>query len=181
MKKILIVEDDEDIRGLLSYNLTQEGYMVSEASDGQKGLECFWNDPPHLILLDIMMPGKNGIDVLKEIRNGKISPQTPVILVSAKGEELDIVMGLELGADDYVVKPFSLKVLFARIRKVLSKTDQKSVESSDVILHRDIQIDSGRRKVNYGDKELDLTASEFAFVLSSIFLPYPRYALSIDI
>ncbi len=162
MKKILIVEDDDDIRELLNYNLSQEGYAVKEVPDGQKGLESYWNDTPHLVLLDIMMPGKNGIDVLKEIRNGKIAPQTPVILISAKGEELDIVMGLELGADDYVVKPFSLKVLFARIRKVLSKAIQKNEDISDIKLHHDISIDNAKRKVSFGDKGLDLTASEFS-------------------
>ncbi|MGL1933825.1 MAG: response regulator transcription factor [Fibrobacterales bacterium] len=162
MKKILIIEDDEDIRELLSYNLTQEGYTVIDAPDGQKGLEMFWNDTPHLVLLDIMMPGKNGIDVLKEIRNGKIAPQTPVILVSAKGEELDIVMGLELGADDYMVKPFSLKVLFARIRKVFSKAVQKSEMVTNTISHYDITIDDSKRKVSYGENDLDLTASEFS-------------------
>ncbi|MGL1901533.1 MAG: response regulator transcription factor [Fibrobacterales bacterium] len=177
MKKILIIEDDEDIRELLSYNLTQEGYTVIDAPDGQKGLEKYWNDTPHLVLLDIMMPGKNGIDVLKEIRNGKIAPHTPVILISAKGEELDIVMGLELGADDYVVKPFSLKVLFARIRKVFSKAVQKSEMVTDIISHYEITIDDSKRKVSYGDNELDLTASEFSalyFLISNPGRVYTR-------
>ncbi len=177
MKKILIIEDDDDIRQLLSYNLVQEGYAVTEASDGQKGLERYWNVTPHLVLLDIMMPGKNGVDVLKEIRNGKVAPQTPVILISAKGEELDIVMGLELGADDYVVKPFSIKVLFARIRKVFSKAVQQSELISDCITHHDISIDNAKRKVAFGDKEFDLTASEFSalyFLISNPGRVYTR-------
>ena len=116
---ILVVEDEEDIRELLKYNLEKEGYQVFGAATGEEGLRAVRDRRPDLILLDLMLPGIDGLEVCRRIRGGAQTQHLPIIMLTAKGEEADIVTGLELGADDYIAKPFSPRVLLARLRAAL--------------------------------------------------------------
>ena len=117
---ILVVEDEEDIRELLKYNLEKEGYQVFGAATGEEGLRAVRDRRPDLILLDLMLPGLDGLEVCRRIRGEAQTQPLPIIMLTAKGEEADIVTGLELGADDYIVKPFSPRVLLARLRAALA-------------------------------------------------------------
>ena len=120
-EKILVVEDEENIQELIRYNLAKEGYQVSCVLSGEKGLEAARTGNPDLVLLDLMLPGLDGLDVCKELKRDAATQGIAVIMVTAKGDETDIVTGLELGADDYVVKPFSPKVLLSRVKAVLRR------------------------------------------------------------
>ena len=121
---ILVVEDEEDIRELLKYNLEKEGYQVFGAATGEEGLRAVRDRRPDLILLDLMLPGIDGLEVCRRIRGGAQTQHLPIIMLTAKGEEADIVTGLELGADDYIAKPFSPRVLLARLRAALRRRSQ---------------------------------------------------------
>ena len=123
-EKILFIEDDEDIQELVRYNLAREGYDVRLAGSAEDGLTHVSSWKPDLVLLDLMLPGMDGLDACRKLKSSEATSATPVIMVTAKGEESDIVTGLELGADDYIVKPFSPKVLVARIRTVLRRDQQ---------------------------------------------------------
>ena len=163
-EKILVVEDEEDILELISYNLNREGYRVSTATTGEEGLRLAMRDKPDLIVLDLMLPGIDGIEVCRRL---KADPQVrfiPVVMVTAKGEEADVVTGLELGADDYLTKPFSPKVLVARLRAVIRRREQESVKDAKEPIQRgEILIHPGRREVLLGGSRiaLDLTFTEF--------------------
>lgn len=164
-KQILIIEDEEDIRELVRYNLEREGFRVSEAESGEDGLEMIPAKKPDLILLDLMLPGKDGLDICRELKRNEDTANIPVIMMTARGEESDIVTGLELGAEDYVVKPFSPKVLVARVKAVLRRKETVTAESEDGILHiYDISIHPGRHEVTVKGKPIDLTASEFSIL-----------------
>jgi len=161
-QKILIIEDEEDIRELVRYNLEREKFKVSEAESGEKGLKAASRDKPDLILLDLMLPGKDGMQVCRELKQDETTRGIPVVMMTAKGEESDIVAGLELGAEDYVVKPFSPKVLVARAKAVLRRqTDAPPPSSEDVLKIYDLCIHPGRHEVTVKEKPVDLTASEF--------------------
>lgn len=163
--QILIIEDEEDIRELIRYNLTRENYAVTEAESGEKGLTLAAQKKPDLILLDLMLPGKDGLQVCRELKQSSSCSNIPVIMLTAKGEESDIVTGLELGADDYVVKPFSPKVLTARVKTVLRrKTAAAAPASEDVLTIYEIVIHPGRHEVMVGGKPVELTASEFGIL-----------------
>lgn len=163
--QILIIEDEEDIRELIRYNLTRENYAVTEAESGEKGLTLAAQKKPDLILLDLMLPGKDGLQVCRELKQSSSCSNIPVIMLTAKGEESDIVTGLELGADDYVVKPFSPKVLTARVKTVLRrKTAAAAPASEDVLTIFEIVIHPGRHEVTVGGKPVELTASEFGIL-----------------
>ena len=163
-ERILVVEDEEDILELIRYNLAREGYRVSSATSGEDGLRAAMRDKPDLVVLDIMLPGIDGIEVCRRL---KADPQTryiPVVMVTAKGDEADVVTGLELGADDYLTKPFSPKVLIARLRAVIRRREQEGVKDAKEPIQRgDILIHPGRREVLVGGSrvELDLTFTEF--------------------
>jgi two-component system phosphate regulon response regulator PhoB len=163
-ERILVVEDEEDILELIGYNLTREGYRVRTAASGEDGLRAAMRDKPDLVVLDLMLPGIDGIEVCRRL---KADPQTryiPVVMVTAKGEEADVVAGLELGADDYLSKPFSPKVLIARIRAVLRRREQETVKDAKEPIQRgEILIHPGRREVLVGGSRiaLDLTFTEF--------------------
>ena len=164
MKKILVIEDEESIQELLRYNLEIERYSVVYASTGEEGIELFKKENPNLILLDIMLPGMNGIEVLKTIRSSSVNSEVPIIMLTAKGEESDVILGLELGADDYVLKPFSLKILLARIKKVLQlkKYFEKTKEDKTKILSfPNIYLNPNTREVKIMEKDTKLTSSEF--------------------
>lgn len=164
--QILIVEDEDDIRELVRYNLEREHFSVSEASSGEAGLKTALQKRPDLILLDLMLPGKDGLQICRELKQNPSVQDVPVVMMTAKGEESDIVTGLELGAEDYVVKPFSPKVLVARVKAVLRRKTAASASPSgdDVLQVADITIHPGRHEVAVGGKPVDLTASEFGIL-----------------
>ncbi len=160
--RILAVDDEEDILTLLKYNLEREGYLVDCVETGEEAMEHVAAVRPDAILLDLMLPGLDGIEVCRELRKNPDTKNVPIIMLTAKSEESDMVSGLEVGADDYVPKPFSPKVLIARLRALLRRSSsEESGESGEVIRRGDFVVDSGRREVSVGGKPLDLTFTEF--------------------
>jgi len=164
---ILIVEDDEDIQQLVAYNLIKAGFSVACADNGNQALEKFGAEPPDLVLLDLMLPGLGGLEVCRMIRRDGAAAATPIVMLTAKGEENDIVQGLEAGADDYITKPFSPKVLVARIKAVLRRRQEADPPPTadegahPVIRCNDLTIDPARREVRLGNNILNLTVTEF--------------------
>src|SRR5438105_1803705 len=158
--RILIIEDERGLTDVLTYNLNREGYDVIVAHDGQEGLRKAQMQLPDLILLDLMLPGLNGLEVCRELRAGERTRQVPILMLTAKAEETDQVVGFSMGADDYVTKPFSVKVLLQRI-KVLQKRAEPEVDASDMIEHLGIRIDRVRHRATNDGQELDLTPTEF--------------------
>lgn len=158
---ILVVEDEEDIQELITYNLTKEGYRVVAVGSGEDAVEATAEKPPDLILLDLMLPGTDGLEVCRMLKGDTATRDIPIIMVTAKGEEADVVVGLELGADDYVTKPFSPKVLVARVRAVLRRGKVRTDdESADIKIH-DLVIKPGRHEALIEGKKVDLTVTEF--------------------
>lgn len=163
--QILIIEDEEDIRELVRYNLERENFAVIEAESGEAGLKSVAQKKPDLILLDLMLPGKDGLQICRELKRSEVTRDIPVVMMTAKGEESDIVTGLELGAEDYVVKPFSPKVMVARVKAVLRrKVAVPASDTEDVLNIKGIMIHPGRHEVTVGGKAVDLTASEFGIL-----------------
>ena len=161
-KNILVVEDDLDIRELISFNLANEGYQVFEANDGEVGIDKARNNNPDLILLDLMLPGIQGLDVCRIIKSDQETKEIPIIMVTALGQEEDIVKGLETGADDYITKPFSIKVLIARVNAVLKRSIEVGEDKSKDILINGINIKTRSREVWVNKNPInDLTFSEF--------------------
>lgn len=160
-ERILVVEDDEDILELLRYNLAKEGYDVVTAQTGEGGLKQALAALPHLICLDLMLPGIDGLEVCKRLKQDPRTENVPIIMVTAKGEEADIVTGLELGADDYITKPFSPRVLIARVRSVLRRKMREAVSESDSLRAGSLAIHPGRHEVLLDGAPLDLTYTEF--------------------
>jgi two-component system phosphate regulon response regulator PhoB len=160
-EKILVVEDEENIQELIRYNLTKEGYQVSCALSGEKGLDAARTENPDLVLLDLMLPGLDGLDVCKELKRDAATQAIAVIMVTAKGDETDIVTGLEMGADDYVIKPFSPKILLSRVKAVLRRKHSPQPDDKDVIHIGDLAIHPGRHEALLENKKLDLTFTEF--------------------
>ncbi len=159
---ILVVDDEKDILELVSYNLTKNGYRVSTSLTGEDALRQAAASAPELIILDLMLPGLDGLDVCRILSNDSRTAHIPIIMLSARGEEADIVAGLELGADDYVTKPFSPRVLLARVRTALRKRTQQTDEDESTVLKRHgLIIDPGRCEVRMGDTKFDLTHTEF--------------------
>ena len=160
-EKILIVDDEEDILELLKFNLTREGYEVVCAGTGEKVLKIIESVNPDLIVLDLMLPGTDGLEVTKKLKNNPKNQDIPIIMLTAKGEESDIVIGLELGADDYITKPFSPKILIARIRAVIRrKINKPAGDASEIRIH-DLVIHTGMRTVLIKGKPVELTFTEF--------------------
>ena len=158
---ITIIEDEEDIRHLLFYNLEKAGYSVSGYESGEEGLAAIRAAPPDLVLLDLMLPGIGGMDVCRRMRQDTAMQHIPVIIISARGEETDIVAGLELGADDYLPKPFSPKILLARIRTVLRRVTQPVPDEDEVIQVDDLMLDPRKFIATISDKPVELTAGDF--------------------
>lgn len=165
MTKILVVDDEAAISTLLQYNLEENNYDVTVAEDGQTAYQLASQQQFDAILLDLMLPGMDGMTVLKTLRQDKIS--TPVILVTAKGDEFDRVFGLELGADDYITKPFSPREVIARLKAVLrrSQVDHQVSEEADIIKIQDLVIDDNKKVVTKADKILTLTPREYELLL----------------
>jgi len=160
-EKILVVEDDEDILELITYNLKKEGYQVFTCTSGELALDSARKNNPALVVLDIMLPGMDGLEVCKLIKHDPATMSIPVIMLTAKNEEADVVSGLEIGADDYMSKPFSPKVLIARIRNLVRRKDKAKSDPEEVIKRKEITIHPGRHEVLIKGKSIDLTATEF--------------------
>jgi two-component system phosphate regulon response regulator PhoB len=157
---ILIVDDEEDILELVRLNLVREGYDVLIATSGEQGLKLAQAHRPELAILDLMLPGIDGLEVCKILKRNPKTEQMRVIMLTAKSEESDIITGLELGADDYITKPFSSKVLVARVRRVLRKEAERDLDRDTLKIH-DMTIDPARCEVLVGGEPLALTFSEF--------------------
>lgn len=164
MKKVLIIEDEPNIRELILYNLEANGFRGIGADDGIMGITLVHVEKPDLILLDIMLPGKNGYDICKELRNE--GNKTPIIMLTAKSDEIDKVLGLEFGADDYITKPFGIRELMARINAVLRRVEERESQfsSSTVIAIDELVIDPERHRVTFQGDRIDLTAKEFDLI-----------------
>lgn len=161
MAHILLIDDDTELTSLLNEVLSYEGFIVSEANDGEAGLAALTPEID-LILLDVMMPKLNGMETLKRLRE---QWETPVLMLTAKGEEIDRVIGLELGADDYLPKPFSDRELLARIRAILRRTQHNThTKHSDYIQYQDLKVYPGKLEAYCNDQLLDLTTTEFALL-----------------
>ena len=158
--KILIVEDEQDIRDLLIFNLQKEGFKVESADNGDSALSLIRKNNFDLVLLDLMLPGIGGFDLTRILKNDRKTSEIPILMLTAKGEESDIVKGLELGADDYMTKPFSIKVLLARINKILIKSSNRSDEA-DVLKYNSLSINLKARDVILEGKKINLTFTEF--------------------
>jgi phosphate regulon transcriptional regulator PhoB len=162
MPLIVIIEDEPDILELLGYTLRREGFDVMTSSSGETGLNLVRKQKPDLILLDLMLPQKNGLEVCRELKASANTRHIPIIMVTAKSEESDIVLGLGMNADDYVCKPFSPRELVARVRTVLRRNNPlKPTELSDRIEQDDLIIDASKHRVTYHGEEVKLTATEF--------------------
>lgn len=158
--RILIIEDERGLTDVLTYNLQREGYDVLVAHDGQDGLRKAQMQLPDLILLDLMLPTMDGLEVCRELRSGERTRTIPILMLTAKAEETDQVVGFTMGADDYVTKPFSVKVLLQRI-KALQRRSEQTTEPSEVIEHLGVCIDRVRHKASMNNVDLDLTPTEF--------------------
>lgn len=160
-KKILVIEDEQDIAELVSYNLEKEGYTVSSSPSGEDGVGAVKREPPDLVVLDLMLPGVDGVEVCRSLKSSPTTKNIPIIMMSAKGEEVDIVRGLEVGAEDYITKPFSPKILVARVKAVLRRlSTQPTDESARVSVHG-IDIDPVRFTVSLNNNPIVLTVTEF--------------------
>ena len=161
--RLLVVEDELHLQELLQYRLGQEGYTVACASTGEEGLKAARANPPDLILLDLMLPGMDGLEVCHALRRDEVTAHVPVIMVTARGEESDVIKGLEMGADDYVVKPFSPKVVAARVKAVLRRKAAEAVDEDEgnAIRREGLLIDLDRHEVRIDDEPVTLTITEF--------------------
>ena len=160
-EKILIVDDEEDILELVRYNLRSEGYQVVGTLSGEEALKKARTGVFDLIILDLMLPGIDGLEVAKKLKADEKTQAIPIVMLTAKGEEADIVTGLELGADDYITKPFSPRVLIARIRTALRRQTRKPYDDTSVIQIHALEIHPGRRTVLADGKPIDLAYTEF--------------------
>lgn len=174
MKKILIVEDEESIRGFLKINLKRNGYEVIEVDNGEDGIKIAINEKPAIVILDVMLPGIDGFNVCKRIREEE--KNIGLIMLTAKSQDIDKITGLEYGADDYIVKPFNPMELLLRIKAILRRIDDE--EEKRTIEQGRFKIDTYAKKVFKSDKEIDLTPKEYSII--KLFLENPEKAFSRD-
>jgi two-component system phosphate regulon response regulator PhoB len=159
---ILVVDDEEDILELVRYNLSQAGYRVRTSTSGEAALRMTIDALPDLIVLDLMLPGIDGLEVARRLKKNSDTSRIPIVMLTAKGEESDVVVGLEMGADDYVTKPFSPKILLARVKSVLRRNNQEETTADTGILTiRELVIHPGRRHVTVDGDPVELTFTEF--------------------
>lgn len=178
-ERILVIDDEAGILELVRYNLAKEGYTVQVADTGEKGLKAARAKLPDLIVLDLMLPGMDGFEVCKLLKNDAKTRSIPVLMLTAKSEETDLVTGLELGADDYLTKPFSPKVLLARIRTILRRrAPQAAAETGGRLQLHDVVIHPGRREVLVAGKPVSLTFTEFQIL--HLFAGRPGWVFSRD-
>ena len=176
---ILVVDDEEDVLELVSYNLQKDNYRLVTALSGEEAIAKAISQRPNLIVLDLMLPGIDGLEVCRRLKSDEKTKDIPIIMATAKSEEADIVTGLELGADDYVTKPFSPKVLIARIRRSLSRQKTKAI-TTDLMNVHNIEINSQKHEVIAGNKKADLTYTEFGILCALAKRPgivFTRYQL----
>ena len=159
-EKILVVDDEEHIAELIKYNLLSSGYDVITCNNGIDAVNLAMNERPNLILLDLMIPGKDGYDVCKDIRSKADIKNTSIIMLTAKSEEFDKILGLELGADDYITKPFSVRELLARVKAVLRRINVKE-EQNDIVVFGELAANFEKREIRIKDNKIDLTLKEF--------------------
>lgn len=159
-EKVLIVDDEEHIVELLQFNLVNAGYKVITANNGLDALKKVKENKPDLLLLDLMLPGMDGLDVCKEIKRDKETSKTSIIMLTAKSEELDKILGLELGADDYITKPFSIRELLARVKAVLRRSSSDEISEEIYEIGR-LKVDFERREVLINNEKVELTLKEF--------------------
>ena len=174
MEKILIIEDEDSIRGFLKINLNRNGFEVLETDNGEEGLNILELQNPVLVILDVMLPGMNGFEVCKKIREKK--DKMGIIMLTAKGQDMDKIMGLEYGADDYMVKPFNPMELLLRIKAILRRIGGN--KENNIIRNGIFTIDSYGKKVFKGGKEIDLTPKEYSLI--KLFIENPNKAFSRD-
>ena len=174
-KEILVVDDEATIREVLRRYLEREGYAVREAADGEAALDILKSDPPDLVVLDLMLPGIDGLSLASRLRGDMA---VPVVMLTAKGELQDRIEGLELGADDYIVKPFSPREVVLRVKAVLRRTDEDDLETPQPVEAAGIELDPASREVKAGGHPVDLTAKEFD--LLHFFMRHPRQVFSRD-
>lgn len=160
MRHVLIIDDEKDIVESVEYNLAKEGYKISKAYDGINGLEAVHKKLPDLVILDLMLPGMSGIEICKAMKADQKTASIPVIMLTAKGEETDKIVGLEVGADDYMTKPFSIRELTARIKTILKRYGKKN-ETVTALKFQGLDIDPDSHTVKVSGKEIELTAKEF--------------------
>lgn len=160
MSTILIIDDEQDILDLLSYNLGKEGYSFLSAMDGLKGKELAEKNSPDLIILDLMLPGINGLELCKLLRNDPNTASIPILMLTAKSEEIDKVIGLEMGADDYVTKPFSVREIVARVKALLRRVKAEET-TNDRYSFASLSLDISNHEVNVGGKKVNLSPLEF--------------------
>lgn len=178
---ILVVDDEKNLLQLVNYNLSKEGYSVNAVTTGEEALEAARSRHPDLILLDLMLPGVDGLEVCRLIKNDPTMSHIPVIMLTARGEETDVVAGLELGADDYITKPFSPRVLLARVRALLRRKLKAPNEADQSLIRiNDIVIDPGKHQVYLENQPLELTLTEFKLLQLLIQRPgwvFTRYQI----
>jgi len=163
-ERILVVDDEEDILELLRFNLSREGYDVTVTASGEEAIDIAGKLPPDLMILDLMLPGIDGLEATRILKRNPETRAIPIVMLTAKGEEPDVVAGLELGADDYIVKPFSPRILLARVKAVLRRRRDDALETSDVVRVQNLVIHLGRREVRVEGKSVPLTFTEFGIL-----------------
>ncbi len=169
--KILIVEDDRSLAGIIEYNLSHSGYQVFSAFDGQDGLNQARLKLPDLIVLDVMIPVFDGLEVCRRLRAIPETRELPILMLTAKSEESDQLVGFSVGADDYVVKPFSVKILLERIKSLLRRHNQSQANGADLVSQAGVTIDRIKHRVAFENKPVDLTPSEFRLLDTMIRQP----------
>lgn len=176
-RRVLMVEDEQDIRDMLRFSLEQSGYLVLEAEDATKGLDIVNSERPHLILLDWMLPDMTGIEFIRRLKNQSMTKQIPIIMLTARSQESDKIKGLEVGADDYLPKPFSIKELLARIKAVLRRT---GAQAEEFITHNELHLDLKAHRLLIKSKAVHIGPTEFrllAFLCSHPDRAYSREQL----
>jgi len=163
-EEILVVDDEDDILELVSYSLSREGYRVSCATSSEAALDIMESNTPQLIVLDLMLPGMDGLELTRRLKSDPKTNDIPVVMLTAKSEEADIVIGLELGADDYVTKPFSPRVLAARVKAVLRGKAKEPPEEDSVVRIQELAVHRGRHRVLVNGKPVTLTLTEFGIL-----------------
>lgn len=159
--KIAIIEDESDILDVITYNLEREGYEVCAARHGDEALNLVRNQMPSLVILDLMLPGTDGLTVCRQLKTDTATVDIPIIILSAKAEENDVIIGLGMGADDYLAKPFSPRELVARVRSVMRRGAQRPEPPPDRLTHGELTVDTSKHEVTLAGKRIDLTATEF--------------------
>lgn len=168
--RILVIDDEVHILELIKYNLEKEGYRVTICETGEEGLVKIKNNPPDLLILDLMLPDINGLEICKKIREEDPAAGLPVIMLTARGKEIDKVLGLEVGADDYLTKPFGIRELTARVKALLRRSSQKNrnPDNVDIIHVGDLTIDTGAYRVYKNGAEIDLTGKEYELLKTMV-------------